>query len=102
MYYVVCVHLGQNFSLVNILQSFTTETTPCLSAFVAVKSGNSCVCCCGSIILNLVIAVEVAVEDHSKVDRNRNRNRNRTATATATATKTATAFRALAQGCFKK
>ena len=95
MYYVVCVHLGQNFSLVNISQSYTTETTHFLSTVVAVKSCNSCGGCCGSIILNLFSAVEVAVEDHSKVDRNRNRNRNRNRTATATATKTATAFRAL-------
>ena len=87
MYFVVCVHLGQNFSLVNISQGYTTETTPSLSTVVAVKSCYRCGCCCGSIFLNPFSAVE----DHSKVDRNRNRNR----TATATATKTATAFRAL-------
>ena len=83
MYYVVCVHLGQNFSLVNISQGYTTETTPSLSTVVAVKSCYRCGCCYGSIILDHFCAVEVTVEDHSKVDRNRNRNR------------TATAFRAL-------
>ena len=45
-------------------QRYTTEKTPSLYTFAAVKSCISCGCCCGSIILNHVSAVEDAVEVH--------------------------------------